>query len=92
MNFKAQLISDMDQVFMNPNELADPIMIDWVETSGFFDLNGGEYEEGIPILILSASQLIWRHSKVFIYGKTYGVIDMVPDRSGGIKVTLGEHL
>lgn len=89
---KDQLVTDMDQVFMNPSEFADTVMIDGIEASGFFNMNKGEYEEGIPTLILSASQLISSNSVVIAIGKTYGVLDIVPNRTGGLKVTLGNKL
>lgn len=93
MNFKAQLASDMENVFLNPNEFGTSITIDWVEAKGFLLEQSGEYEELVNILTVSSNTVVSSTSVIVIGGKTYGINGVPkPDGFGSIKIILGTML
>lgn len=90
MNFKDQLTSDMEKVFMNSNELADSVIIDGVIVSGFLLEQSGEMEELVNVLKIASSTIITVDSVVIVNGKTYGVASGPHnDGFGSVTVVLG---
>lgn len=91
--FKAQLSSDMENIFMNSNELADTVTIDGVVTAGFLLDHSGEFEERVNILKLADSHTVTVDSVIVINSNTYGVVGIpVNDGFGTITVVLGKAL
>jgi len=91
--FKNQLISDMDNVFLNTSEFATVIFIDGVETKGFLLEQSGEYEELVNVLTVSESTVVSSVSVIEIGDKTYGVNgNPKRDGFGSVKIILGTML
>lgn len=93
MSLKDQLASDMENVFMNPNEFADSVTIDGVVTAGFLLEHSGEYEELVQILKVASTTSVTSYSVIVIGSKTYGVNGVPLDDGFGSKtIILGERL
>lgn len=91
MNFKDQLAADMENTFMNPNELADSVTIDGIEASGFLLERSGNEGELVYVLKVASSTDITSESVIVANGKTYGVMsDINNDGFGGVTVILGD--
>ncbi|MDP3267393.1 MAG: hypothetical protein Q8M39_11260 [Sulfuricurvum sp.] len=90
MSFKDQLADDMENVFMNPDELADSVTIDGVATAGFLLEHSGEYEELVNVLKVASNTAITTDSVIIAKGKTYGVASGPHDDGfGSVTVILG---
>ena len=93
MSLKAQLSSDMENVFMNSNELADTVTIDGVVKAGFLLEHSGEFEERVNVLRVASTTLITSDSVIVVGVNTYGVVGTpVNDGFGTITVVLGKAL
>lgn len=91
MSLKDQLAADMENVFMNSNELADSVTIDGVAVSGFLLERSGEMEELVNVLKVASSTVITADSVIIANGKTYGVANGPHnDGFGGVTVVLGD--
>lgn len=90
MIFKDQLAADMENVFMNSNELADSVTIDGIAVSGFLLEQSGEMEELVNVLKVASSTAITADSVIIANGKTYGVASGPHDDGfGSVTVILG---
>ncbi len=93
MNLKDQLAADMENVFMNPDELANSVTIDGVEASGFLLERSGNEGELVYVLKVASSTAITSDSVIVANGKTYGVENGPHDDGfGGLTVVLGDHV
>jgi hypothetical protein len=93
MLLKDQLAADMENVFMNPDELADSVTIDGVATAGFLLEHSGEYEELVQILKVASTTSVSSDSVILIGSKTYGVNgEPLDDGFGSKTIILGERL
>lgn len=93
MSFKDQLTADMENVFMNSNELADSVTIDGVVISGFLLEQSGEMEELVNVLKVASSTAITVDSVIIAKGKTYGIASGPHnDGFGSVTVVLGTPL
>lgn len=91
MSFKDQLAADMENVFMNTDELADSVTIDGELVSGFLLEQSGEMEELVNVLKVASSTVITADSVIIAKGKTYGVASGPHDDGfGGVTVVLGD--
>lgn len=90
MNLKDQLAADMENVFMNPNELANSVTIDGVSASGFLLEHSGNEGELVFVLKVASSTVITENSVIVANGETYGVANGPHnDGFGGLTVVLG---
>jgi len=90
MSLKDQLVSDMENVFMNSNEFADSVTIDGTPVSGFLLEQSGEYEELVNVLKVASTTLVTPDSVIVAKGKTYGVSSGPHDDGfGSVTVILG---
>ena len=90
MSLKYQLTADMENVFMNSNELADSVTIDGELVSGFLLEQSGEMEELVNVLKVASSTAITADSVIVANGKTYGVANGPHnDGFGSVTVILG---
>ncbi|MEW5832146.1 MAG: hypothetical protein AB1763_04850 [Campylobacterota bacterium] len=93
MSLKDQLAADMENVFMNSEELANSLTIDGVVISGFLLEQSGEMEELVNVLKVASSVVISADSVIVANGKTYGVASGPHDDGFGSKtVVLGTPL
>lgn len=93
MSLKDQLADDMQNVFMNTNELADSVTIDGVSVSGFLLERSGNEGELVYVLKVASSTAITDYSVIVANGKTYGVANGPHDDGfGSVTVVLGTPL
>lgn len=91
MSLKDQLAADMENVFMNSNELADSVTIDGVAASGFLLERSGNEGELVYVLKVASSTAVTEDSVIVANGKTYGIVSKLHnDGFGGITVELGD--
>lgn len=84
MSFKDQLAADMENVFMNSEELANSVTIDGEPVAGFLLEQSGEMEELVNVLKVASSTAITADSVIIAKGKTYGVASGPHDDEFGL--------
>lgn len=83
-------MSDYEALVASP--IGEDCLIDGEAQRCIFELNGGEYEETVPVLFIPSTVSITTSSIVLVQSKTYGVVSIKDDGFGERKVILGDVL
>lgn len=93
MGLKDQLADDMENVFLNPNEFADMVIIDDQEVPALLTERFGNNSELELVLTVHSSIVLSYESIIVINEKKYGIMSEPYDgRHGSVSFTLGKML